>query len=82
LAPTDSSSERETIHVRLLDENVPVWRPVLATRLNDNLYLIEAQEIPEYEEWEFLPGSSVETEEAMSDGTKYNRAFRLGSQSA
>lgn len=75
----DLSSEHETIHVRLMDEIVPVWRPVSATKVKDDLYLIDEQSIPDFEEWEFRPGDIVETEEAVSDGEKYLRAVRMRS---
>jgi hypothetical protein len=66
-----------TIYVRLLNENNPVWRPVAATKLGEHLFRINEQEIPEGEEWEFLPGNCVETEQAVSGKISYNRVFRL-----
>lgn len=70
-----SNSEIKVIHVRLLDEPVPVWRPVLATECQDGNYRINEQVIPDYEVWEFLPGQIVSAEEAISDGESYWRAI-------
>ena len=70
-----SSSEYKIIHVRLLDEPVPVWRPVLAKEIRKNEYQIVEQKIPDYEEWEFKPGQIVLVENASSDGESYLRAI-------
>jgi len=48
----------ETIYMPLLNEGREVWRPVAAVPLGDGRYRI-AGEIPEDEEWEFLPGDAV-----------------------
>lgn len=50
-----------TVHVRLLDEGVDVFRPVRALALGDDRFVILAQAIPADEMWEFLPGAVVET---------------------
>ncbi len=47
-----------TIHVKLLDEGVDVWRPVKAIQERDNIYIIEGP-IPIDEKWEFAPGDRV-----------------------
>ena len=59
-----------TIHVRLTDEPVAVWRPVAAVKQASSVYTILAdQPVPEDEEWEFPPGSIVLVEDKeMSDG--------------
>lgn len=55
--------ELETIFVALLDEDVDVWRPVLAERRAHGAYLIASRNTPPDEEvWEFLPGSLVRCE--------------------
>ena len=66
----ESSDQVEvvTIHVRLLDESIPVWRPIKAEALGDGCFFILAQEVPEFEEWEFTPGETV-TVEAYVDRT-------------
>lgn len=69
------NSDTKTIHVRLLDEPIPVWRPVLATESKDGNFKIIDQAIPDYEVWEFLPGQIVAAEEAISDGESYWRAI-------
>lgn len=66
----ESSDQVEvvTIHVRLLNELIPVWRPVKAEALGNECFVILAQEVPEFEEWEFTPGETV-TVEAYVDRT-------------
>ncbi len=50
-----------TIYVRLLDDGVDVWRPVLATDLGGRLFrLPDWAYDPDLEVWEFLPGTVVE----------------------
>ena len=57
-------SSTNTVYVNLLDEGTDVIRPVSALRLGDNEYkLIESDNYnPEFENWEFLPGSRVRCE--------------------
>jgi hypothetical protein len=60
-----------TVYVRLLDEGVDTWRPVPATNMSNGLYRLLATENydPEDENWEFLPGATVEAEvRQLSDG--------------
>lgn len=54
-------SGTETIHVRLLDEGVDVWRPALAVALQGDVYRMAEQHIPDSERWEFGPGDEVVT---------------------
>ena len=54
-------SGTETIHIRLLDEGVDVWRPALAFALEEDVYRLAEQPIPETERWEFGPGDEVVT---------------------
>lgn len=53
-----------TVYVRLLDEGVPVFRPVPARQLAEGVYVLER--IPDYdaadESWEFQPGTEVRCE--------------------
>ena len=50
----------ETIYVSLLEENIPVRRPVLAELVRDGVYRILDQEYdPDIETWEFPPGTEV-----------------------
>lgn len=51
-------TERVQIHIRLLDEAVPVWRPVDAEHVGGDQYRVLGQ-IPEDEVWEFQPGDVV-----------------------
>ena len=51
-------TERVRIHIRLLDEAVPVWRPVDAEHVGGDQYRVLGQ-IPEDEVWELQPGDVV-----------------------
>lgn len=64
----------ETIYVHLLDEEIDVWRPVPARRVQDNVYVVEGEDIydPATEEWEFRPGSRVIVEPQTKQGD-FNR---------
>jgi hypothetical protein len=58
----------ETIHIRLLHEGTPVWRPVSAERLHDGIFRILG-EVPDNDEWAFKPGEIVVTKRhVFSDG--------------
>lgn len=49
-----------TIYVKLVDELIPVWRPVKAELISDNVYRIVDQPYQrDIEEWEFQPGERV-----------------------
>jgi hypothetical protein len=63
-----------TIHVRLLDEPVPVWRPVRSKALGNGRFVILPQEIPDYEKWEFAPGETVAVEAQLSASGGYLKA--------
>ncbi|MBL8549886.1 MAG: hypothetical protein JNJ73_07855 [Hyphomonadaceae bacterium] len=54
-----TGSFTETIHVRLLDEGVDVWRPVRARALGDGAYELAGDPAPPDESWEFAPGAKV-----------------------
>ena len=52
--------ESAEIFIRLLDEDVAVWRPVEAEHLHDNVYRIIDQPYERNVEiWEFEPGDAV-----------------------
>ena len=51
-------AETQQIYVALLDEAVPVWRPVDAECLPGGEYRLTGP-IPESEVWEFQPGDVV-----------------------
>ena len=77
-ATTASSTDSlETVHVKLTDEPVDVWRPVQARRLGPMTFQLLEQDIPEDEEWEFEPGERVVATEAQGDfGETYLRVVR------
>jgi hypothetical protein len=48
------------IFIRLIDEPIDVWRPVLAERKTDGIYRIVDQPYNrDIETWEFSPGDEV-----------------------
>ncbi len=51
----------ETVFVQLLDEGTVVFRPVPAIRQEDGTYILSktADYDPEFESWQFVPGSRV-----------------------
>lgn len=57
------------IYVRLLDEDVGVWRPVEAEALESGLYRLLQSTVydPTIEKWEFLPGALVRCETKRFD---------------
>lgn len=60
-APWSDNSISETIYIRLLNEGTTVYRPVPASQITSNIYILNGADIydPEVEEWEFVPGSRV-----------------------
>jgi hypothetical protein len=66
---------RIRVYVALLDEGVGVWRPVEATHVRDDEYLL-AGPVPEGETWQFQPGEVVRCRDrTFSDGTTGLSAF-------
>jgi hypothetical protein len=60
--------QTETIYMCLPYEGVPVWRPVQAETLGDNLYRVLGP-VPDDEVWRFPPGATVHGEmKRFSDG--------------
>lgn len=49
-----------TIYMRLLDEDLEVYRPVQAIAMNEGVYkILDADYDPSAEQWEFIPGTLV-----------------------
>ena len=65
------------IFVALLDEGTDVWRPVAATQIDDVVWQIDDQLIPNDEEWEYQPGSMVMVAEKKGDQGSYLVAVKL-----
>jgi hypothetical protein len=62
-------SETDEIFVRLLDEGVEVWRPVLAQQSGPDRYRILDQPYDrELERWEFAPHDEVICSPTAADG--------------
>lgn len=61
--------ERE-IYIQLLEEGTKVFRPVPAKEIENGIYEIQGFEIydPDFESWEFSPGSFVKVEEQNLEG--------------
>jgi hypothetical protein len=65
------------IFIRLIDEPVDVWRPVLAERQTDSIYRIVDQTYNrDIETWEFSPGDEVVCEMIDSSGGRILAATR------
>jgi hypothetical protein len=76
-----TTSAIETIHVRLLDESVDVWRPVQALALGGNRYRVVDQVVPDDEIWEFRPGDEVTTATRRTERDDFLAAIsRTGQQ--
>jgi hypothetical protein len=59
----------ETVYVALRDEGVDVWHPVEAERISESVYRLADSSVPDGEEWEFSPGSTVRCDlRELSDG--------------
>jgi hypothetical protein len=73
-------TETKTIYVRLIDEDIEVWRPVSAEPLGADVYRIADQPYDrDLERWEFVPGDHVRAESIqLSEGTVL-AATKLGS---
>lgn len=58
---------QKTIYIRLLNEGTDVWRPVSATKIDNNIYRIEMTDQHEFEEenWEFEPNTLVYCEKKV-----------------
>lgn len=66
-----SSTDKEKIYVKLIDEVVAVWRPVSAVRVGHSIYRILPEDFdPDIETWEFLPGEDVTVEIREEPGGK------------
>jgi hypothetical protein len=58
------------ILVALLDEGVDVWRPVRASLLGGDVFLIQSASVPEDEHWQHAPGEVVRCVERMWEDGK------------
>lgn len=69
----------ETIFVRLMDEGVDVWRPVLGEKGStaNSFWILPApfNVIPEGERWEFQPGTQVLVKDALLSGESVKVAY-------
>ena len=70
-------NERTTIFVRLIGEGTDVLRPAQAIVLPNGLYRLEqpVDYVPEDEEWQFLPGTTVSCEPQTHEGESILVAF-------
>jgi hypothetical protein len=67
----EAPPERTTVYVKLLDEGIDAWRPVLAEDLGQRRYrLLPTDDYdPDDETWEFPPGTVAICEpRQLSDG--------------
>jgi hypothetical protein len=63
---------QQQIYVGLLDEGVPVWRPVAALEVAPGVFVILASGLARHgtshENWEFVPGELVRCETKALSG--------------
>lgn len=67
-AATVSSTDWTTVHVRIVDEAVDVWRPVLARAISEHVFRLADEAVPEDEQWAFQPGDEVVVERRTDQG--------------
>jgi hypothetical protein len=65
-----------SVYVALLNEGTNAWRPVLARRWANSRYELLGV-VPSQEEWQFLPGQTVECELRVLSGGEALVAVRL-----
>lgn len=72
-AATDSNTRRVKIFVRLMNEGTEVSRPTDAIELENGLFqiMLPKNYDPEYEVWEFPPGSTVRCERRRDESGDY-----------
>jgi hypothetical protein len=74
-------TDARIIFVRLLGEEVDVWRPVRARYVRRNTYRIVAQAYDaEVESWEFSPGDLVECELTIVQDGEILAAIRMADE--
>lgn len=61
-AATASSTDWITVHVRIVDEAVDVWRPVPARAISEHVCRLSDDPAPADEQWAFAPGDEVVVE--------------------
>jgi len=66
-----------TLYVRLMTEEVLVWRPVIAYWHGDMRFYINLQNIPAGEKWEFRPDTRIRAEWRHFNGQDYLVAVSL-----
>lgn len=66
----------ERVYVRLRNEGVEVARPTQAEPLGGDIYRLLPMQIPEGEDWEFPPGSTVRcVREVWAEGVTGERVL-------
>ncbi len=65
------------IYVLLVDEPIPMWRPVKARRISYDVFEIITQEVPEGEVWQFEVGTRVRVGKRGSEDGIYLAAEEL-----
>ena len=72
----------DQLYVRLLDEGVTVWRPVPASKVAADTYVIErpSDYDPDDEHWEFPPGTTVVGERRVTSVGEIIAAVRPAKQ--
>lgn len=70
----------QIIYVALLNEGVPVWKPIRAEHIGEARYrIVEQNYNRDIERWEFQPGDEVECEPVKTEDGMIVAAKRLAS---
>lgn len=70
-------AEPKTIYVKLVNEDIDVWRPVKAFEIDNSSYQISDMEtVPDSEVWEFSPGAIVGVRIELNDGERILKAYK------
>ncbi len=69
---------KKIIYIEVLEEGTKVFRPVPASKIKDNIYKVEGNDIYEThnETWAFIPGTSVVVEEQTLNGERVLMAIK------
>ncbi len=69
----------DTVFVRLLDEGVNVFRPIISRRVGKDIYLLMHVKSPSYEDesLEFTVGATVKVERQLFEGKSVLVAVKL-----
>ncbi len=74
----EMDSNTEIIYMPLLNEGIPVWKPVEAFKLDENIFIVlDNNHDPSIETWQFPPPSKVFCTQQELSGEYVNVASKL-----